>query len=203
MSQPTRARTTGGATPRKKATEHLTPQSPLPQSEGVQGDVTPQPPSRRGKGEKEVAFAPETLARTLRAVAAELERDPALARRVAQALTEPAPALAMPIVPTEESERQMAMEMEMEPAPRKRGVNQSFRPRLVTGASPELGSGIPDPFALAKRKGEAGLRTALDELRLGTLRAIVREHKLDPGGKLSRLNDAEKLREAILAAVRG
>lgn len=142
-----------------------------------------------------MAFAPETLARTLRAVAAELERDPALARRVADAITESAsetPAAAAPLSPS----------VELEPAPKKRGVNQSFRPRLVTGASPELGSGIPDPFALAKRKGEAGLRAALDELRLGTLRAIVREHKLDPEGKLSRLNDAEKLREVILAAAR-
>lgn len=142
-------------------------------------------------------LAPETLARTLRAVAAELERDPALARRVAQAISEPP---AKPITPTISAEQP---EMEIGPAPKKRGVNQSFRPRLVTGASPELGTGIPDPFALAKRKGEAGLRAALDELRLGTLRAIVREHKLDPSGKLARLNDAEKLREAILAAVRG
>lgn len=140
-------------------------------------------------------LAPETLARTLRAVAAELERDPALARRVAQTITEPATEPAKPPTATEEPET--------EPTPRKRGVNQSFRPRLVTGTSPELGSGIPDPFALARRKGEAGLRAALEELRLGSLRAIVREHKLDPGGKLARLNEAEKLREAILAAVRG
>jgi hypothetical protein len=132
------------------------------------------------------------LARTLRAVAAELERDPALARRVAQAISEPPAETATPGIESDEPE--------VEASAKKRGVNQSFRPRLVTGASPDLGSGIPDPFALARRKGEAGLRAALEELRLGTLRAIVREHKLDPGGKLSRLHDAEKLREAILAA---
>ena len=190
MSQPTRARTTGGATPRKK---NPAPPPALPQGEGER-NLTPQPPSRRGKGEPdaEAMLAPETVARTLRAVAAELERDPALARRVAQAITEASPEATTPEEP----------EMELTPAPKKRGVNQSFRPRLVTGTSPDLGSGIPDPFALAKRKGEAGLRAALDELRLGTLRAIVREHPLDPGGKLARLNDAEKLREAILAAVK-
>ncbi|HEV2404274.1 MAG TPA: hypothetical protein VGR88_02410 [Ktedonobacterales bacterium] len=176
MSQPTRARTTGGATPRKK-------------------DLTPQPPSRRGKGEPEGTLAPETLARTLRAVAAELERDPALARRVADAIADSGHDAPMS-APAEPGFAQP------EPPAKKGGVNQSFHPRLVTGSSPELGSGVPDPFALAKRKGEPALRAALDELRLGTLRAIVREHKLDPGGKLSRLNDAQKLREAILAAVR-
>lgn len=197
MSQPTRARTTAGATPRKK---NLTPQPPSrAEGKGDQDDLSPQPPLPQGEGgpHAEAVLAPETLARTLRAVAAELERDPALARRVAQAISEPP---AKPITPTISTEQP---EMEIGPAPKKRGVNQSFRPRLVTGASPELGTGIPDPFALAKRKGEAGLRAALDELRLGTLRAIVREHKLDPSGKLARLNDAEKLREAILAAVRG
>jgi hypothetical protein len=156
----------------------------------------PSPLSPRGEGEQEGTLAPETLARTLRAVAAELERDPALARRVADAIADAgrdAPVSARAAEPGF---------AEPEPPMKKGGVNQSFRPRLVTGASPELGSGVPDPFALAKRKGEPALRAALDELRLGTLRAIVREHKLDPGGKLARLNDAQKLREAILAAVR-
>ena len=60
--------------------------------------------------------------------------------------------------------------------------------------------GIPDPFALRARLGERGLRAALDELRLGTLRAIVREHKLDPKGRLKGQNDEQKLRELILAA---
>lgn len=173
MSQPTRARTTGGATPRKKATS-----APAPTNEA-------QPP-----------LAPETLARTLRAVAAELERDPALARRLADAIADTSHG-------APETDAPAASLAPTEPTTKKRGVNQSFRPRLVTGTSPDLGSGIPDPFALAKRKGEGGLRGALDELRLGTLRAIVREHKLDPDGKHARLNDAEKLREVILAAVRG
>jgi hypothetical protein len=131
-------------------------------------------------------------------VAAELERDPALARRMADAI-----ALSGHDAPVSAQAEPGRTEPEMEPPVKKGGVNQSFRPRLVTGASPELGSGVPDPFALAKRKGEPALRAALDDLRLGTLRAIVREHKLDPDGKLSRLNDAQKLRQAILAAVRG
>jgi hypothetical protein len=75
-------------------------------------------------------------------------------------------------------------------------------PPSVPGCAPDLGPGIPDPFALRKRLGDAGLRAALDELRLGSLRAIVREHGLDPNGKLAKQNDAAKLRAAIIAAVR-
>lgn len=80
-------------------------------------------------------------------------------------------------------------------------VNRSFRPRLITGASPELGAGIPDPFALYAEKGEQGLRAALAELRTGSLRAIVREHRLDPAGRLAGNTDADKLRAAIVKAV--
>jgi hypothetical protein len=80
-------------------------------------------------------------------------------------------------------------------------VNRSFRPRLITGASPELGAGIPDPFALYAEKGEQGLQAALAELRTGGLRAIVREHRLDRAGQLAGNNDAGKLRAAIVKAV--
>ena len=76
-------------------------------------------------------------------------------------------------------------------------------PRLITGTSPDLGTGVPDPFALYRRLGAGGLRAALDDLRLGTLRAIVREYTLDPAGRLSGQNDAERLRAAILDAARG
>jgi hypothetical protein len=75
-----------------------------------------------------------------------------------------------------------------------------FQPRLVVGTPPTLGPGIPDPFALRQRLGEAGLRAALADLRLGTLRAIVREHRLDPSGRIARQNDADRLRTLILEA---
>ncbi len=61
--------------------------------------------------------------------------------------------------------------------------------------STQVESGVPCP-------GCRWSRAALDELRLGSLRAIVREHKLDPSGKLAQQNDAEKLRAAILKAAR-
>ncbi|MGO8949311.1 MAG: hypothetical protein ACLQUY_17000, partial [Ktedonobacterales bacterium] len=77
----------------------------------------------------------------------------------------------------------------------------NFQPRLVTGTSPELGTGIPDPFALFAKRGEKGLHAALEDLRLGTLHAIIREHHLDPHAKVTRQTDAAKLRKIILAAV--
>lgn len=145
----------------------------------------------------------ETLARTLRAVAAELERDPALARRVASAVSATTDSGSVdtsggrpdaPVAPAGAGANPAASQ-----APKR--TQRAFTPRLVTGAGPELGTGIPDPFTLGDRLGLDGLRAALDDLRLGTLRAIVREHRLDSTGKLVRQGDAAKLREAILAAV--
>jgi len=173
LSQPTRARTTGGA--RK-------PRSAPPDTALAQ--TTP-------AGE-DTAFTPETLARTLRAVATELERDPDLARRVAASVaatsTDATPAASLPTPEHPDA-----------PATPSR-LNRTFRPRLVTGASPDLGPGIPDPIALYQKLGADGLRAALDELRLGSLRAIIREHSLDLKGTLTRQNDAARLRDAILAA---
>ena len=193
MSQPTRARTTGGAT-RKPRRESLPP-APLPAGSGEHEAAQP----ATGQAQEVAPFAPETLARTLRAVAAELERDPALARRVADAVataasTEPWQGNERSSVPMPASDDASAAE------PKPPRVNRGFRPKLVTGASPDLGAGIPDPFALYARLGTEGLRVALAELRLGTLRAIAREHGLDPKGTLARQNDAEKLRVAILKA---
>ncbi len=90
----------------------------------------------------------------------------------------------------------------MEATTKGKRAARTFRPRLVTGLSPDLGQGVIDPFALYATRGEDGLRVALDELRLGSLRAMVREHKLDPSGKLAQQNDAEKLRAAILKAAK-
>jgi hypothetical protein len=138
---------------------------------------------------------PALIARTLRAVADELERDPALAHRVASGAGRAfSPAMA-------ESPSVALVAEEGAPVSNGRqGSNRPFRPRLVTGAAADLGMGIPDPFALQAQRGPAGLRAVLDELRLGTLRAIVREHRLDPSGRLTRHNDAERLRDLILAA---
>ncbi len=147
------------------------------------------------------AMSPDALARALRAVAAELERDPALARRVASAVSgepksgydSPPPSPRTRIV----AEAAEGAAVDEEPVAT---IGRTFRPTIVTGITSDLGSGVPDPFALRERLGLDGLREALESLRLGSLRAIVREYKLDPGGRLSKLNDAEKLRERIVRA---
>lgn len=216
MSQRTRARTTGDATTRRnktasqaepaQATSALpAPQSAPPGDHERDGRAVPPPPpaTERQAPPAGGVFAPETLARTLRAVAAELERDPDLARRVARAAAEPLPQT--PGAPST-SQTPVAPASAPEPVPeataKGKRAARTFQPRLVTGLSPDLGQGVIDPFALYATRSEDGLRAALDELRLGSLRAIIREHKLDPSGKLAQQNDAEKLRAAILSAAK-
>jgi hypothetical protein len=175
LSQRTRARTTADAAPR-----------PSEQRSVGKG-------SSAGKQEKS-ALSPQTLARTLRAVADELERDPELARRVSNSLASSTPQVTPDSTASQDETTTNTPSTPSAP---------TFRPRLIPGTSPELGPGIPDPFLLLSRRGEKGLRAALEDLRLGTLRAIIREYHLDPQGKLIRQNDAERLRKAIMeAAVR-
>jgi hypothetical protein len=76
-----------------------------------------------------------------------------------------------------------------------------YGPPSVSGRAPELGTGIPDPFALFAREGAEGLRRALETLRVGSLRAIIRAHNLDPQGKLPASATEKRLITAILAAV--
>lgn len=200
MSQRTRARTTGAAARPTSHTEHAngetdsveqpttppTATEPTAPKRGKRAATTPAPePAAQEPG---LPLQPEALARALRAVATELERDPALAQRVAQAINETPATLAAPSAPSEE------------PAPPR--IGRSFHPTIVTGVAETLGPGVPDPFALRERLGESGLREALASLRLGSLRAIIRQHGLDSSGGLSKLNDAEKLRAHILAATR-
>jgi hypothetical protein len=130
-------------------------------------------------------LSPDEFARALRAIAGELERDPQLARRVTEAMRAETPA------PVNEP---AAPESTMKKPTR------TFRPRVIEGARPDLGPGVPDPFALRARLGETGLAAALDEFRIGSLRAIVREYKLDPSGKALKETDAERLRKLILRA---
>jgi hypothetical protein len=173
LSQRTRARTTG-ETARKP-----------PESAGTRakrGETS----AAKKEEEAGIALSPETLARTLRAVAAELERNPDLARRISGTISSDS-STPPPAAP--------AAERASTP------VAHTFRPRLVAGASPDLGPGVPDPFLLWTQRGEKGLRAALEELRLGTLRAMIREHGLAPRGKVADERDAAKLRALILREV--
>lgn len=184
MSQHTRAHPTGAA-PRPRKSRAVGASGGHPPTDATEAtDATaPQPPTPSA----------EELARLLRAVADEVRRDPALARRVAASMRS---ATTTEATATEAT----ATEATGEDAAAEPPVGRAFRPRLVTGAPPDLGTGIPDPFALRARLGEAGLRAALGALRLGTLRAIVRAHELDPAAKLAGQNDASKLRALILRA---
>jgi hypothetical protein len=164
-------------------------------------DAAPKPSESRsarkrssaGKEKAKSSFSPQSLARTLRAVADELERDPELARRVSNSLAHHSPQDTPETATSKDDEAVINTPSTPSASP--------YRPRLIPGTSPELGPGIPDPFLLLSRWGENGLRAALDDLRLGTLRAIIREHHLDPQGKLIRQNDAVRLRKAIIEAV--
>lgn len=192
MSQRTRARTTGAAARPTKPSDQLSSAHRAEQAADTPASepASVTPPAAAPSA---LPLQPDALARALRAVASELERDPALAERVAQAINAPAGADAAGAAPSTATP---------EPQPAPPTVGRSFRPRIVTGVDDALGPGVPDPFALRERLGEPGLREALASLRLGSLRAILREHHLDPSGALSKLNDAEKLRAHILKAVK-
>lgn len=163
-----------------------------------QRPVTGQAKNSSESGE---TLSPEELARALRAMAAEIERDPALARRVAGAMRAPTDAPGA-VAGAVEAAPTAAETADDAPVPQTRRGGRTFKPRLVTGAAPALGPGVPDPFALREQLGEDGLREVLAELRLGTLRAIVREHHLDPAGTLAGQNDDAKFRALILRATK-
>lgn len=206
MSQRTRARTTGAAPKRTKTVANDEPASPaaLPRRGKRKATADTIAPANGTSaagvaGQGTAMVSPDALARALRAVAAELERDPALARRVASALggmTEGEQDPPSAGSHTGDADAHSAAD----DAPTAT-IGRTFHPSIVTGVTPDLGSGVPDPFALRERLGLDGLRDALESLRLGSLRAIIREHGMDPSGRLNKLNDAAKLRERIVQAV--
>jgi hypothetical protein len=186
LSQRTRARTTGAEPKRAQKQRDTTDQQSTSSAAPEPAPITPS------------SLAPEGVARVLRAVAAELERDPALARRVAGAMRAPLSGGDPPLSEPATSDGAAADA----PAQPIRRAGKAFKPKLVTGAAPALGPGVPDPFALREQLGEDGLRAALADLRLGTLRAIVREYRLDPTGQLAGQNDDAKFRALILRATK-
>lgn len=190
MSQRTRNRTTAAAARKRQPTS----------ATAADSSGSPSPST----GGEDASLSPQTLARTLRAVAAELERDPALAHRVASAIAADTPT-SMPAPRTRSAEASSAPSdaapaSSTPPTRARQRAARAFTPSLVTGISPDFGPGIPDPFALARRLGPDGLRAALAGLRRGTLRAIIREHGIAPAAQVARLSDDARLREMILDA---
>jgi hypothetical protein len=207
VSQRTRAHTTGAAPKPTNAMTHDEPANAAPPArrgrrKATIAAATPaeEPHAASSTGQGGAVMSSDALARALRAVAAELERDPALARRVASAIDGASECeQAEREVSPEPSVTESRVEATLEETP-VATIGRTFHPSIVTGVTPDLGAGVPDPFALRERLGLDGLRAALESLRLGSLRAIVRQHKLDPSGRLSKLNDAAKLRERIVQA---
>jgi hypothetical protein len=64
------------------------------------------------------------------------------------------------------------------------------------------GGDLPDPFALLRDRGEAGLRASLDALDLPALRALVRVHRLDPARISARWTARDRVVALIVAQVR-
>jgi hypothetical protein len=160
----------------------------------------------------------QQVVRWLRALADAVERDPALAARVAASATEPpagpielpaeveeVPARAEPLPPVATIPPATEAPAESDlitPTLRHTRRGSRYGTPSVAGRAAALGTGIPDPFALFAAEGEEGLRQALATLRVGTLRAIVRAHALDPAGKLSTSTTEKRLITAIIAAVK-
>jgi hypothetical protein len=82
---------------------------------------------------------PEALARALRAVAMELERDPALAERVAHAINAAPTPPATQATPTPPAAPRAASADE----PVAPTIGRHFRPTIVTGVAETLGPGVP------------------------------------------------------------
>jgi len=143
-------------------------------------------PAHAGASHEEAAHADEgrrALVRFLRALADRVERDPALAEAL--------------LAPLRESGL-LAAEAGADAPPR-------AAPARRPPASPSDGQGSPpppDPFAVLREGGEAGLRARLGDLDLPALRQIVRRYRLDPARLSARWAARERVIELIVEQVR-
>ncbi|MBF6590910.1 MAG: hypothetical protein IVW57_10340 [Ktedonobacterales bacterium] len=79
---------------------------------------------------------------------------------------------------------------------------RSRKARLASARAEGTANSPPDPFALLRERGEAGLRSALGTLDLAALRGIVRAHRLDPARISARWTARDRLMELIVDQVR-
>lgn len=139
------------------------------------------------------AVSQAELGAFLRGLAARAEADSAFAAQLDAALREsglldhPLAARAVPTSPA---------------APARN--RSSSRPHAATRDTWQqfAGSDLPDPFALLRDRGEAGLRASLDALDLPALRALVRLHRLDPARISARWAARERVVALIVTQVR-
>lgn len=145
--------------------------------------------SRSSSGRGGTAADSRGLAAFLRDLAERAERDPALAAHLREALHASGLLEATGGLPQRGD------------APIAPPVATTRRRGHPTDSA--AGNQPPDPFVLLRERGEAGLRTALDNLDLAALRAIVRTHRLDPARVSARWTTRERVIELIVKQVRG
>jgi hypothetical protein len=139
--------------------------------------------------------APEdarAVAAFLRLLAKRVEGDPAFAAHVAAALRESGLLRAMPDV-----------NLDAPPRARASGGRRTAKAAIAlheAGAA-DGQAAAPDPFALLRAHGEAGLRSALEALDLMSLRAIVRTHRLDPARISARWTTRDRVIGLIVTQV--
>ena len=126
--------------------------------------------------------AATTLSAWLRALAKRAESDAAFAAQMLDAARESGLTGALGDAP--------------QPQPTARPSTRSRK------ATPAPTSPAPDPFAVYRAQGTEGLRAALDALDLPTLRAIVRERRLDPARISARWTARERVISLIVDQVK-
>lgn len=127
-----------------------------------------------------------TLSAWLRALAKRAESDAAFAAQMLDAARESGLSDALGDVAPQQSTR---------PATRRRKATPTTTPTSSTAP-------VPDPFAVYRAQGVEGLRAALDALDLPTLRAIVRERRLDPARISARWTARERVISLIVDQVK-
>lgn len=133
--------------------------------------------------------AATTLSAWLRALAKRAESDAAFAAQMLDAARESGLTGAL-----DGAAPQSPPQPAAQPATRRRKVAPATPPAPVAPA--------PDPFAVYRTQGVEGLRAALDALELPTLRAIVRERRLDPARISARWTARERVISLIVDQVK-
>jgi hypothetical protein len=129
--------------------------------------------------------AATTLSAWLRALAKRAESDAAFAAQMLDAARESGLTSAL-----------------SDAAPLPAAPRPATRSRKSTSATPAPTAPAPDPFAVYRAQGVEGLRAALDALDLPTLRAIVRDRRLDPARISARWTARERVISLIVDQVK-
>ncbi|MFI5278600.1 MAG: hypothetical protein ACHQ1E_15100, partial [Ktedonobacterales bacterium] len=127
--------------------------------------------------------AATTLSAWLRALAKRAESDAAFAAQMLDA--------------ARESGLSSALDSAAIQQPPQAAARPSTRSRKAAPAPPAGAAASLDPFAVYRTQGVEGLRAALDALDLPTLRAIVRERRLDP----ARISARWTARERVISLI--